>query len=145
MKKERVRAIIRTYIIITSAASMGLLVRWVSGKFTLQFNILLFFVSFIFISVTWEFLNLVNNKLNKILPFEKNIPQRILLQLSIGAIFALIVRYGIYKFGEPNLDFKLDSLFRASTWVLYVLGSAGVNIIFFLKYFIKLHLGFFFF
>ena len=137
MKRERIRRIIRTYIIITSGATMGLLVRWVSGKFSLEFNIILFFVSFILISVTWEFLNLVNSKLNKILPFERSIPQRILVQLSIGAIFALTVRYGIYRFGEPSLDFKLDSLFMASTWVLYVFASAGLNTIFFLKFFIN--------
>lgn len=136
MKKEQVRSIIRAYIIITTGATMGLLVRWASGKFSLEFNIILFFVSFFMISITWEFLNFVNNKLNKILPFERNIPQRILLQLSIGAAFALVVRYGIYKYGEPNLDFKLDSLFMASTWVLYVLASLGLNAIFFIKYFI---------
>jgi len=137
MKKERVRRIIRTYIIILSGTFMGLLVRMASGKFSLEFNIILFFVSFFMISLTWEFLNFVNNRLNKVLPFERNISQRILVQLSIGAVFALIVRYGIYKFGEPNLEFKLDSLFMASTWVLYVLTSVGINTIFFLKYFIN--------
>jgi sensor histidine kinase YesM len=137
MKKERVQRIIRTYIIITSGATMGLLVRWASGKFTFEFNVILFFVSFLMISITWEFLNFVNNRLDKVLPFEKSISTRILLQLSIGAVFALVVRYGIYKFGEPSLDFKLDSLFMASTWVLYVFASMGLNTIFFLKYFIS--------
>ena len=136
MKKEGVQRIIRTYIIIASGATMGLLVRWLSGKFTFEFNLILFFVSFFMISITWEFLNFVNNKLNKIYPFERNIPQRILLQLSIGAAFALVVRYGIYKYGEPHLDFKLDSLFVASTWLLYIVASLGLNTIFFLKYFI---------
>lgn len=137
MKKLRVRRIIRTYIIITSGATMGLLVRWASEKFSPEFNIILFFVSFVMISITWEFLNFVNNRLNKVLPFERSISTRILLQLSIGAVFALVVRYGIYKFGEPSLDFKLDSLFMASTWVLYVFASVGLNTIFFLKYFIS--------
>ncbi len=136
MKKERIQRIIRTYIIITSGAFLGLLVRWISGKFSVEFNIILFFVSFLLISVTWEFLRFVNHKLNRILPFEKSIPQRILFQLSIGTVFALIIRFGIYKFGEPSLDFKLDSLFMASTWVLYVLTSVGLNTIFFLEYFI---------
>ncbi len=115
---------------------MGLLVRMASGKFSLEFNIILFFVSFLMISFTWEFLNFVNNRFNKVLPFERGISQRILVQLSIGAVFALLIRFGIYKFGEPALDFKLDSLFMASTWVLYVLASVGINTIFFLKYFI---------
>lgn len=136
MRKEHVRKIIRTYIIITSGASIGFLARWLSGKFSLEFNVILFFVSFLMISITWEFLNFVNNRLNKVFPFERNITQRILLQLSIGAVFALTMRYGIYKFGEPNLDFKLDSLFMASTWVLYLFASLGLNAIFFIKYFI---------
>lgn len=136
MKRERVSRIIRTYAIITIGTTLGLLVRWVSGKFTLEFNIILFFVSFFMISITWEFLNFVNNRLNRVLPFERSISQRILVQLSIGAIFSLLIRFGIYKFGEPSLGFKLDSLFMASTWVLYVLVSVGINTIFFLKYFI---------
>ena len=138
MKRERVSRIIRTYAIITFGTTLGLLVRWVSGKFTLEFNIILFFVSFFMISITWEFLNFVNNRLNRVLPFEQSISQRILVQLSIGAIFSLLIRFGIYKFGEPSLGFKLDSLFMASTWVLYVLASVGINTIFFLKYFIAL-------
>jgi two-component system LytT family sensor kinase len=136
MTKSRVRIIINTYIIITSWAFVGFLVRWFSGKFTNEFNVILFFVSLLLISITWEFSSIVNTKLNKFFPFERGIPQRILLQLSIGAVFALIVRYSIYKFGEPKLGFELDGLFVASTWVMYILASLGLNTIFFLKYFI---------
>lgn len=136
MNKERLRRNVRTYVIILTGTFIGLLVRMASGQFSLAFNIILFFVSFFMISFTWEFLNFVNNRLNKVLPFEKNISQRILIQLTIGALFALLIRFGIYKFGEPALEFKLDSLFMASTWVLYVLASVGINTIFFLKFFI---------
>ncbi len=136
MSKKRINKIIRTYSIILAGSIVGFIVRWLSGRFSMEFNVILFFTALILISVTWEFLTFVNRKLNQLIPFEKSIPKRVLVQLAIGALFALLVRYGIYKFGEPNLDFPLDSMFMASTWVMYVLATLGLNAIFFLDYFI---------
>ena len=45
----------------------------------------------------------------------------LILKVIIGAVIGLIIRFVIYKFGEPALPFKLDSLFIATTWALYVL------------------------
>ena len=137
MKKSKTKRILRTYLIILSIASTGYLVRELSGKFSHEFNVILFFASLLLISSTWEFMNFINGRLDRVLPFEKNIPRRIVLQLSIGVLFALLVRFGIYKFGEPNLDFRLDSLFMISTWLIYVLVASGINVVFFMKFFIR--------
>ena len=137
MKKGRLRRVLTTYAIITFATGVAFLVRYASGKFSIEFNIILLVVSFGLISTTWEFLNFVNKWLDNYFPFERSIPQRIALQLIIGNVFSLIIRYGIYKFGEPRLTFTLDSLFLASTWVMYLLATTGINTIFFIKFFIK--------
>lgn len=127
---------IRTCTVGLAISVAGFFVRLASGQFSREFNIILFFASLVVIIVSWEVLRWVNNNLNKVFPFERSIPQRIALQLVIGAAFALTVRLLIYEFGEPRLSFKLDSLFMASTWVMYVMASAGINAVFFTSYFI---------
>src|SRR6478609_1710686 len=101
MKKSKTKRILRTYLIILAIASIGYLARELSGKFSHEFNVILFFLSLILISSTWEFMKFINGKLDQVFPFERSIPQRIILQLGIGVAFALTVRFGIYKFGEP--------------------------------------------
>ncbi len=130
------KRIVRTYTIILFVTGVAYIVRLVSGQFTDEFNTILFFLSFILISISWELLRWVNAQLNKVYPFEKSIPNRIALQLAIGTAFAFVFRFLIYEFGEPYLSFKLDRLFMVSTWVLYVMASAGINSIFITRYFI---------
>ena len=115
---------------------VAFVVRWVSGKFTPEFNTILFFVSFILLSVSWTVISFVHRYLNEVLPFEKNLAIRITVQLAIGVCLALVIRFLIYEFGEPYLPLKLDKLFLASTWVLYALTVGGVNAVFFIKYFL---------
>ncbi len=130
------KRILRSEVIILLVTGVAYVVRLFSGQFSPEFNFILLIVSFILISVTWETLRWVNARLNKVMPYEKGIPQRIAVQLIVGATIALIIRFLIYTFGEPYLPFKLDSLFIASTWVLYVLAASIVNTIFFTRYFI---------
>jgi two-component system, LytTR family, sensor kinase len=56
--------------------------------------------------------------------------------LIIGSFIGVIVRFFIYFFGEPYLPFKLDSLFLAATWALYMAIPVGINLGFFTVYFI---------
>jgi hypothetical protein len=136
MKKRTINTILFTYTVVLAIATAGFFVRWVSGKFSLKFNGTLFFTSIVIISLTWESLRWVHARLNIILPFEKSIPGRIALQLFTGVAFAIAIRFVIYKFGEPYLPIKLDSLFLASTWAIYALAVSGVNTFFFIRYFI---------
>lgn len=133
---EIMKRFFRTSGIAFGISIVAFIVRWASGQFNLEFNIILFFVSFVLITLSWEVLRFVNIQLNKVFPFEKSIPQRIAIQLTIGTIYAFIGRYLLYEFGEPYLSIKLDSLFMASTWVMYVMASAGINAVFFTRYFI---------
>jgi two-component system, LytTR family, sensor kinase len=136
IKNTEARRVLFTFSVIFLIAGIAYLVRWVSGQFDKQFNDILFFISIVLLFISWEMLRAVHNWLNKRLPFEKNLALRIIVQLIAGIVLAFIIRYGIYKFGEPFLPFRLDSLFLASTWAIYALAVAGVNSIFFVRYFL---------
>jgi two-component system LytT family sensor kinase len=134
---KSIRDFLRVYTLIIGGSFMALLVRLAKmEQFGVRLQVIIFFVSIALISFLWESLRLVNRWLNKVYPFERNITSRILIQLAIGAAIGISVRFVIYLFGEPYLPFKLDSMFVAATWVLYVILTAGVNLGFFTSYFI---------
>jgi hypothetical protein len=126
----------KTYGIILGLTGVAYLVRWVSGQFSPQFNMVLLVVSFVVLSVSWEFLRFINNRLDRVFPYERSVAGRIALQISIGVVFAIFIRLLIYEFGEPVLPIKLDSLFLAATWFLYIMMSVGLNAVFFIRFFI---------
>ena len=129
--------ILRTYAIILAAAVTGFFVRLVKfDEFTTEAHVKLFFFSLLLASVFWESLRTVNYWLNKVYPFERNLSGRIVIQLIIGSAIGIAIRLVVYIFGEPNLPFKLDSLFLAATWALYAILPIGVNFAFFTVYFI---------
>ncbi|HZY82769.1 MAG TPA: histidine kinase [Cyclobacteriaceae bacterium] len=111
-------------------------VRALSGQFSIEINNILFWVFFCFMAVLIEGLYWFNHFLNQRLPFKGNIPRRIAVQMVSGAIYALTLRFLLYELGEPYITVKLDSMFLAATWFLYILGSVIVNSVFFLDFFI---------
>jgi two-component system, LytTR family, sensor kinase len=133
----RRRNFLREYAVILAVSGCGYAVRIISAQFTPAFNFALFITSLVLIVSTWEFLNLVNAWLDRIMPYQRGIPRRIVTQLAIGALFGVFIRFVIYRFGEPYLPVPLDSLFLASTWFLYIVVAAGMNSIFFVSYFIQ--------
>ncbi len=132
----KISRILKTNAIILLATFVGYLVRLASGQFDSEFNLILFVTSFIVITITWELFRNLNIQLNKFIPFEKGITQRIVIQLVSGALIAVMVRFTVYALGEPYLPMKLDSMFLASTWVLYILAATAINSIFITRYFI---------
>lgn len=129
---------LRSYGAIVFAATIALIVRMAKfEEFGLELQIKMYFVSIVMISFFWESLRLVHTLLNKTYPFEKNLAGRILIQLIIGALIGLFIRFILYLYGEQFIPFKLDSLFLAATWVLYIMIPIGVNLGFFTLYFIE--------
>jgi two-component system LytT family sensor kinase len=136
IKNKEVRRLLISISIVLLIAGVAYLVRLASGQFTAEFNSILFYVSILLLFTSWEMLRVVHIQLNKWLPFENNVALRIIIQLVAGIVLAFIIRYSVYKFGEPFLPFQLDSLFLASTWALYALAVTGVNAVFFTRYFL---------
>ena len=131
------KRIVKTWSIILGISLLAHTIRWLSGQFSPGLNAVLTVTQFIVLVLSWEFLRSTNSALNKKLPYERNIPSRMLLQVAIGVIYALFLRLLIYLFAEPLFPFKLDSLFMAATWFLYALMSVGINAIFFIQFFIS--------
>jgi two-component system, LytTR family, sensor kinase len=128
----------KTYSIILGGVFIAFLVRLAKqDEFGAELNARITITSFILLTVFWESLRLANKGLNKVYPFERNLTGRIILQLVIGSIIGLTVRFLVYKFGEPYVPFKLDRLFLAATWVIYGgMIPVGVNLGFFTIYFL---------
>jgi two-component system LytT family sensor kinase len=131
------RQFARSYAMILLIGIVALIVRIPkSHAFSFELQVNLFIASLVLVSVFWESLRNINFWLNRVYPFEKNISGRIIIQLILGGIVGLILRFIIYKWGEPRIPFQLDSLFLAATWALYVFFPTGVNLGFFTVYFI---------
>lgn len=131
------RQFFTAYSIILLGAVISFLVRLVRfAEFGLTFQIVIFIASIVFITLMWESLRLLNRALNTAFPFERSISGRIILQLSLGAAIGIFIRFLIYFFGEPYLPIKLDGLFVASTWVIYILSTVGINLGFFTNFFL---------
>lgn len=135
--KRTAKDFLRTFLIIFGVATVAHVVRTISGQFDPFFNRILYITSVVLIVFSWETFRWLNYKLDEVLPYEKSIPWRITVQISIGVVFSAFVRFLIYEFGEPNLPFKLDRLFLAATWVLYMLAGSVINIIFITRYFLS--------
>jgi two-component system, LytTR family, sensor kinase len=127
-----------TYLCIVGMSIVSYVVRTAKfDAFSPQFQLNLSLLAFVVVAITWEVLRFINRYLNAKIPFEKSVPRRIVLQLLLGALVGLIVRSIIYFFGEPYLPFKLDELFVATTWMIYMLIPTIVNLGFFTVYFIE--------
>ena len=110
------------YIGILLIGVVGFVVR--SAKFDdfgLDLQIKLFFVSIVLVTLLWESMRLIDRLLGRAFPFEKSVPQRVVAQLASGALFGLALRAFLYYFGEPYVPVRLDRLFLAATWVIYML------------------------
>jgi two-component system, LytTR family, sensor kinase len=70
-------------------------------------------------------------------PYEKSVAKRVVMQVLLGVVFILICRIVIYIWIEPIIPFKIDNLFRVTTYVLYVMFAILINLIFFSNYFFK--------
>lgn len=134
---RNLRQFLKTYAVILIFCVVGFVVRLSKfDEFTTDQHITITWFSLILIIVFWEALRLVNYYLNRFYPFERNITGRIILQLLCGAAIGLTIRFIVYRWGEPQVPFHLDSLFIAATWALYVFLPTGVNLGFFTIYFI---------
>jgi two-component system, LytTR family, sensor kinase len=135
---KNIRQFLATYAIITACTIAAFFARLAKfAAFPLEFHINVTLVSFVMGTLLWELLRANNYILNKKLPFDKFLSRRIIVQLVIGMMIGLSVRFIIYTWGEPRVPIHLDSMFIATTWALYVIIPNLVNLGFFTAYFIR--------
>ena len=134
---KEIRHIGYTYASILALALVSYWVR--STRFEssgFAFNLEVTIVAFVVVVVLWETLRFIDRYLNKVMPFEAGLTKRVVVQLGLGAVFGVIIRFLIYYFGEPNVPFKLDEMFLATTWVIYTILPMAINLGFFTSHFI---------
>lgn len=131
IRYDKQRYFFITYSAIALLVMLGFVVRSAKYEFGPEFQMHLSYVSAVLIIVFWESLRIINNYLNRAMPFERGTASRVIVQLLLGIVVGLLIRYIIYRFGEPYLPFKLDELFAAATWVIYVFVPCSVNLGFF--------------
>ena len=127
----------KVYAVILFLVAVAFFVRAIRfDDFTTSQHVWITVISLVLLTFFWESLRVVNLLLNRFYPFEKNLTGRIALQIACGVVIGLTVRFFVYKFGEPQLPFKLDSLFVAATWAIYTFIPTAVNLGFFTVYFL---------
>ncbi|MBX2914585.1 MAG: histidine kinase [Cyclobacteriaceae bacterium] len=134
---KSIRQLRNIYGVILGISTILALIRYFKFpefSFSWPLNLVIVLAGILFI---WESLRLIDLSLNRYYPYERNLVVRIVLQLGIGVIFGLSIRALIYYFGEPHFPLPLDKLFLATTWVVYALLPAGINLVFFTQYFIS--------
>ncbi len=128
----------QVYGIITFISIIGFLVRLTRiSLFGLKLQIVFFFASIVLVSLLWELLHQINIYLDKKYPFERSIRNRIIIQLVLGSLVGIFIRFLIFLFGEPLIPFKIDQLALTATWIIYIIGTIGINLGFFTAYFIN--------
>ncbi|GCC53635.1 hypothetical protein SanaruYs_38800 [Chryseotalea sanaruensis] len=125
------------YGIIFGLSIIGFFVRLSKfNQFTFWGHVVIYAISLVLVIAIWEVIRNIDRYLNNVLPFEKNIPLRITVQLLAGAVLGLFIRITVYYFGEPLLPFKLDEMFSAAIWIIYIMFPGIINLGFFTYHFI---------
>lgn len=132
------KVFIQTYALIFGMMVVGFIIRISKfEEFTFRQHIIIQIVGLVILISMWESLRFINHYLNKKLPYQNNLAKRIITQLVIGAFLGVMVRGVLYYFGEPNLPFKLDKMFLATTWFIYIIITIVINLAFFADYFVR--------
>jgi two-component system, LytTR family, sensor kinase len=128
----------KAYAIIFSITIVTYIIRYlVLTQFGMTFHFNLYLVSVIGVSFIWESLRLFNHYLNRVFPYERSLVGRISIQIFFGALMGFIMRIIIYFAWEPYIPFKLDNLFIAVTWFMFIILPAGINLAFFTAHFFR--------
>ncbi|MFM9949144.1 MAG: sensor histidine kinase [Saprospiraceae bacterium] len=130
-KKNRFR------ILVTfTLATLGFLVRRNILDIPLDVDIALYGYSFFVIYFLWWFFASINEWLDTVLPFQKNIPLRIGIQLLAGVLFLAALRWtSIGLFGD-YLPLKLNTFTTSTIILLDVFFALAVNLALITHYFI---------
>ncbi|WP_224998623.1 sensor histidine kinase [Cesiribacter sp. SM1] len=131
------KRLLRTYSIIVAIVVVGFVVRlYVLPELSLPFHLLMALTSLVLVVLLWESFYGINKLLNRLLPYERSMSLRIVVQMLLGIAVALFVRYILKVFGEPYVPFKIEGFFKLSTYVLYIFAAVALNLGFVADYFI---------
>lgn len=99
-------------VIATTFSSIGFVIRWIyfQPEISPMLNLLLFVVNYVGILILLQLFSALNRKLDRILPFETATAQRIALQLGIGLLFIVLLRYLLGYWAESLFAFHSNPI-----------------------------------
>jgi sensor histidine kinase YesM len=118
------------FIVATLLSVMGFFIRLSVVKLELTFlqNFGLMFFTWGIIVLVWTFFANINQQLDKVLPFDKNTPLRIFIQLFTGTSLLLIIRLIGRAVVGDRLPYHPDEVTRAIFWAMDVFIALTVNL-----------------
>jgi two-component system LytT family sensor kinase len=137
------KSILRFIITMASAALLsiiGLLIRmWLVPHVVAGHQIGITISSFFYAILIWEGNRLINLYLNKIIPFEKNVTLRIIVQLLVASMYMVIVRFSaIYFFWERIPEFvRRQEVVLRIIYFLDIILAAAIHLAYISRYFFK--------
>jgi len=136
MKLQKGR--VKTYTIILLLSILGYFGRLMMfNDMTHELNLRLLGFSIVVLVAVWEFFSFVNSRLKKQFPIDEAPVMRVVLQLSIGALFLFGVRgIGIY-FLSDYFPVEFNWAFRAAIFVVDFFVTACINALFFIAEYIE--------
>jgi two-component system LytT family sensor kinase len=121
--------------IVVGLATIALIARLiVFPEFTIAFQAKAFFASLVVLGFFITIYFWINHFLNNILPYEKSLPGRIILQLAIGLALLFGIHMALLSFAGDRLPFKQDKVFLLAVFILDLFGCLAINLAFFSEY-----------
>jgi two-component system, LytTR family, sensor kinase len=137
MKKIPIRYKVGAGIVV-GLATIALIARLiVFPELTMAFQIKAFFASLCVLSCFVTIYFWINHFLNKMLPYEKGLTRRIILQLAIGLSILFGIHMVLLTVAGDRLPFKLDKIFLLAVFMLDLFGCLSINLAFFSEYIFK--------
>jgi two-component system LytT family sensor kinase len=131
------RRLLRTYSILLFIVVLGFIVRlYLLPELSLFLHLMMALTSVVLLTFLWESFYGINKLLNRLLPYERSMSVRIVVQMLLGIAVAMLVRLLLQVFGEPYMPFQIQGFFQLSTYALYAFGAVALNLGFIAHYFI---------
>ncbi|AFK02488.1 putative signal transduction histidine kinase [Emticicia oligotrophica DSM 17448] len=117
--------------IILLMAGIAAIARWYIFHIELKYNLILSLISLIVLSSTWFFFRWLYSYFDKIMPYDRGIVRRLVLQILVSLVFVLIVTRVVFLIGSSFIVFQ-TTIARESTNLAQLAGISSEILLVFL-------------
>ncbi len=117
-------------------ATIGFVVRRALFDIPLNVDLAMYAYTFFIIYSLWWFFGSINEHLDPILPFQKNISLRIVIQLASGVLFLAAIRWTSVGIFGPYLPVEFNTIMTSTIILLDIFAALTVNLALITHYFI---------
>lgn len=138
--KRKPGNIIALYAVFAVIAVIGYFFRHYKVKeMSVEANVTLIFSSFIYLILIWEVNRFIHYRFNKWIPFEKNLPLRIILQLIVAGVYMMILRFILINLFNDEIPeyVKNDSIILRVVYFIDFIMAISIHLAYISNYFFK--------